>query len=494
MFRRNFAIPPNWFEVARERDFPNLPCHRPQKSRVCEIVKRESAPWAISRIVVDGLFGLYSYEIPAARQHADFSKLLILYGDNGSGKTTILSLLFHLLSPESRRGHKTFVAQTMFKRIAVHFANGGDVTATRAKDRQKGTFDMSVNLNGKSTSCTFQVDESDAVPASTITPEQVEVYRRLAELDIYFYFLSDNRKIQLSAPIAGQSGRSYATAEHEEELFSRTFYEEKRRHPNAVDILITSTVDRTTEWIRQQVTQASNVGAENANNIYIDIVRRIAKLPEKGRLETSLSPRSITRSLKMAAKRNERYSQFELTAPLDVGPLVTALANAHPRNRPVILSVLKPFVEGTIARLDALGKIQLLLETLLRNLNSFLVDKEIAFTLKKGFRIVSANQMNLDPTDLSSGEKHLLLILCNSIMSTGNRSVFIIDEPELSLNVKWQRKLVPVLLELSQAASVQYIFATHSVELLANSFDNVVKLRTLKDGKRIGRRNQASNA
>src|SRR6266852_1188197 len=470
-----------------KREFALAPVIKTSESGA---VKNNPLPWAISRVRVEGLFGLYTYEIPSQKQRSDFSKLLILYGDNGSGKTTILKLLFHLLSPESRQGHKTFVARTMFRRLSVKLADGTEVAASRTGDRAIGDFDMHVDTNGKSASCTFKVNERIAVP-SELNPEQMDVYRRLADLDIYFYFLSDNRKIQFSSPLIEPGQRGYAVMDpDEEELFSRTFFREKGRPPDAVDALVTATIDRTVEWIRQQVTQASNVGAENANNIYVDIVRRIAKLPEKGKLETSLSPRSITRSLKIAAKRNDGYSRFELTAPLDVAPLISALAKAPARNRPVILTVLKPFVEGTLARLDALGKIQLLVETLLRNLNAFVVDKKISFTLKKGFQVVSANGLNLSPSDLSSGEKHLLLMLCNSITSTGHRRVCIIDEPELSLNVKWQRTLVPVLLELSQTSPVQYIFATHSVELLANSFDNVVKLRSLKNGQRVGRRNQ----
>ncbi len=449
-------------------------------------------PWAISRITVDRLFNLYSYELPPKSQKADFSRVLILYGDNGSGKTTILQLLFHLLSPELRRGHKTFVARTMFQSIVVQFANGTTVSATRETPRL-GSFQMSVVSQDGLTSCLFEIDEKGIVPATPVRPDQLAVFRRLSELEIWFYFLSDNRKIQLSSSWLDISEAVEDEAfAYEEFLTRRRLYEEERERPDSVDTLVTAAVDRTVEWLRQKVTQGSNVGAENANNIYIDIVQRIGKLPEKGTLEAGLSVQSITRSLKEAARRNESYAKFELTAPLDARALVTALSKAPTRNKPVILSVLKPFVEGMNARLDALSSIQFLLETLLRSLNTFFIDKSIHFTLNAGFQITSANGSVLKPSGLSSGEKHLLLMLCNSIMSTGTRSVFIIDEPELSLNVKWQRKLIPVLLELSKHAAVQYIFATHSIELLTNSLDNVVKLRTkLRNGRGNRRRAKA---
>ena len=54
----------------------------------------------IRRITVNDLFGRYTYVV----EPRDNSNLLILYGDNGSGKTTILRLLFHLLSAGRTQG------------------------------------------------------------------------------------------------------------------------------------------------------------------------------------------------------------------------------------------------------------------------------------------------------------------------------------------------------------------------------------------------------
>ena len=74
-------------------------------------------PYSISRITVEKLFGQFTYELPSREDPADRSNLFILYGDNGSGKTTILNLLFHLLSSEEHQGHKTFVLRVWFKRF-----------------------------------------------------------------------------------------------------------------------------------------------------------------------------------------------------------------------------------------------------------------------------------------------------------------------------------------------------------------------------------------
>jgi len=59
---------------------------------------------------------------------------------------------------------------------------------------------------------------------------------------------------------------------------------------------------------------------------------------------------------------------------------------------------------------------------------------------------------------LSAGEKQLLSFLCYNAFY--NNTIFFIDEPELSLHVDWQRLLVDILME--QNTTNQFIIATHS--------------------------------
>jgi len=59
---------------------------------------------------------------------------------------------------------------------------------------------------------------------------------------------------------------------------------------------------------------------------------------------------------------------------------------------------------------------------------------------------------------LSAGEKQMLSFLCYNAFS--ENTVIFIDEPELSLHVDWQRLLLPTLLE--QETGNQFFIATHS--------------------------------
>jgi energy-coupling factor transporter ATP-binding protein EcfA2 len=110
------------------------------------------------------------------------------------------------------------------------------------------------------------------------------------------------------------------------------------------------------------------------------------------------------------------------------------------------------------------------------SINSFYTDKSVTFDLRRGLRIRTALGKALKPAMLSSGERQLLLLFCNMVVAKQRPNIFIIDEPELSLNVKWQRQLVRSLLAVSRDSQMQFILATHSIELLTRHKEYVVEL------------------
>src|SRR5262249_12586799 len=95
----------------------------------------------------------------------------------------------------------------------------------------------------------------------------------------------------------------------------------------------------------------------------------------------------------------------------------------------------------------------------------------------RGVKIISNNGNQIDPRRLSSGERQLLLLTSNTILARGKTSVFLIDEPELSLNIKWQRQLIDALLSCSEGSNIQYILASHSLELITQHSRSAVRLQ-----------------
>ena len=60
------------------------------------------------------------------------------------------------------------------------------------------------------------------------------------------------------------------------------------------------------------------------------------------------------------------------------------------------------------------------------------------------------------------------MLLFSDVVALQNETrLFIIDEPELSLNPEWQRQLMPRLLTVTEQSKMQILVATHSIEILA---------------------------
>ena len=110
--------------------------------------------------------------------------------------------------------------------------------------------------------------------------------------------------------------------------------------------------------------------------------------------------------------------------------------------------------------------------------NTFLYDKEFRYDknhvrFELFFRDDNQDSNPIPIQKLSSGEKQLVALFAMAYLSVGGNLVFIIDEPELSLSLTWQKLLLPSLRNAPNTAMI--IAATHSPFI----FDNDLKQFTI---------------
>ena len=86
----------------------------------------------------------------------------------------------------------------------------------------------------------------------------------------------------------------------------------------------------------------------------------------------------------------------------------------------------------------------------------------------------------LVPYQLSSGEKQILAILLTVLVEDNKNYVLFMDEPEVSLHVDWQKRLIDLILELNP--NVQIILTTHSPAVIMNGWvDHVTEVSEITD-------------
>ena len=85
----------------------------------------------------------------------------------------------------------------------------------------------------------------------------------------------------------------------------------------------------------------------------------------------------------------------------------------------------------------------------------------------------------LVPYQLSSGEKQMLAILLTVLVEDGEPYVLFMDEPEVSLHIEWQKRLIDLIVELNP--NVQIILTTHSPAVIMNGWlDKVTEVSDIE--------------
>ncbi len=106
-----------------------------------------------------------------------------------------------------------------------------------------------------------------------------------------------------------------------------------------------------------------------------------------------------------------------------------------------------------------------------------IVDDLFSDTGKKIIRTANELQFTqigevLLPYRLSSGEKQILIILLTVLVEDNQPCVLFMDEPEVSLHIEWQKRLIDLCLELNP--NVQIILTTHSPAVIMNGWIDAV--------------------
>jgi len=88
------------------------------------------------------------------------------------------------------------------------------------------------------------------------------------------------------------------------------------------------------------------------------------------------------------------------------------------------------------------------------------------------------NAIGIYPKELSSGEKQLLIILLTVLLERGEEYILMLDEPEISMHISWQYKLIDMILQLNP--NVQIVLTTHSPMIFSDGWgDKAIRMEDI---------------
>lgn len=300
--------------------------------------------------------------------------------------------------------------------------------------------------------------------------------RYLNQVSMDPYFLADNRRIYSDHFTPASS---HGVTHYDYELVNVRRYGVAERDRSSLANELEDALQRTGSWLRQQVISGTAQGSQGVDAIYLDVLSRLVGTASTHIVNEEASLSDVAKRLGELDARSKQFSEFGLVPYVRAEPFITLLNEGDPSRASIIEGVLTPYLDGQRARLDSLQATESLIRTFVETVNSFLVNKRMTYSLRNGLRISNTDDGSaLAPEQLSSGERQLLLLLCHAMLSGAESALFIIDEPEISLNVKWQRKLISALLSCVQFSNVQFILATHSVEIITGHRQFLARLNS----------------
>ncbi|SDS55059.1 AAA domain-containing protein, putative AbiEii toxin, Type IV TA system [Streptomyces sp. TLI_053] len=489
----------------------------------------------VSAVEVEELFGLYSYELSfgvGTSSDMQSDRLTLIYGNNGSGKTTILKLLWHTLSPSDSHDHRAGIARTPFKSFIVHLTNGDVIRISKLNGLLVGGFLVKVTTDGVPRLEQLYVELPNRGDVIAVSPEslsapgpsqeglfddpqsgprwhgdpirrqrEVASRRRVLGTDNAFvayleklnaapYLLADDRQIYGDTITSQPDRRPRYEADYRPP--PRLGVQQDEGPGGGVAAELANAISRVNAMIQRKALAGSVQGSKGSNSAYLGILQRAAstdltKADERTREE-------LIESLDQLAEQSREYSRYGLLPSFERDQFVEAVKAVPSSKIGVVEDVLSPFIDAQQARLEALAGTVSLVRTFTTEMNRFFNSsgKEVTYSRGRGLQVrhvpgrmpsaIGSRSRNsglggsLFPEQLSSGERQILLLLLNTLLAPGNTRLFLIDEPELSLNVKWQRQLMDAMLACTEGSQVQFIVATHSIEVVTGHRSSLARM------------------
>jgi len=135
--------------------------------------------------------------------------------------------------------------------------------------------------------------------------------------------------------------------------------------------------------------------------------------------------------------------------------------------------ILYDLIKNMMSELEVEKSLLNSINIFIEQYNNFLGGNKKLIITAKEIKI-NIDNVNHSISVLSSGERHIFTFLALIIIEGRKRNFIFIDEPEISLNIKWQRVLMSLIEEL--APNTQIIVASHSPILAKKMPDALVEL------------------
>jgi predicted ATP-binding protein involved in virulence len=442
----------------------------------------------VTGIRVNGLFGRYSHEVALHLEE----RVTIIHGPNGVGKTVILRLTAALLA-----GKLMEFGKVPFDSFEVSLSDNSTLGAKKKPSSKQDKFQLEVvfylrKSNGDVIEYSIEGEDADinlfakrieaeSPYLSRVGPDQY-LDRRTDELMTAYEVAANYEEFVPGRP---RSRGLFDIPDWMLNLQERVgvhFIEAQRllrfapernrdlpRYPGVGRAQFVETVKDYAKDLEQRISGTLATYAKVSQSLDQSFPERLLKSNQW----EGLSPETLKNKMQELEVKRQNLREIGLIEQDAADPFdVSALEKTSPAQQ----SVMTLYVEDTEKKLGVLDELARRISLMLENINRKFTHKSIRISRAKGFTAVTPEGKVLELGALSSGEQHELVLLYDLLFRVKSNTLVLIDEPELSLHVTWQKTFLPDLLEIVSATKFDVLLATHSPFIVGDRNDLMVPL------------------
>jgi predicted ATP-dependent endonuclease of OLD family len=444
----------------------------------------------LAEFTIEGLFGLYEHRIALNLRE----RITIIIGPNGRGKTVCLKFIEALF-----RKRYTYFVDIPFRTAEFTFTGGEKIILERVEETERRASEGSP---ARSIHFTLSIPGKE-----TITWTQATVDRRLTR-ELQRFLPGDWEQVRPDLWVDQTDGEELTLTELLDRFnvppklvsaLQQDFPEDFTELINQVDchlietqrllVLPSGIVEEDIEFRRALPRRrfrgsrlAIQQKAQQLKTILKDTLTKYANLSQsldrsfplrvfEAQGSATLSQDQLRQELRQLDERREALMSAGI---LDTEDKAVTMRGGN--IEPGVAMALEIYMKDATQKLDVFNNLRSRLDLFKEILEKRFIDKTLYIDRESGFKIISKTNLGVPLDRLSSGEQHQLILVFDLLFEVTEDSLILIDEPELSLHVAWQKTFIESLTRIIALNAFDVLLATHSPAVVARHLNLAVEL------------------